>query len=99
MSSVVTMLLPTRKKLMITAAASSSFFALRMRPSGRSGVSPGSPCSSGMTATPVSNPERPSASLGRQDERGANMAHGLPCEVKSAAFQSPNAPGWWEKSW
>ena len=50
---------------MITAAVVSSFFVPRIRPAGCSSVSPGSPSTCGMTATPVSKPDRPSASLGK----------------------------------
>ena len=50
---------------MITAAVVSSFFVPRIRPVGFSSVSSGSPSTCGMTATPVSKPERPSASFGK----------------------------------
>ena len=63
-SIVVTMLLATSITLMMSAAAVSSFRVLRMRPRGRVSVSPASPLTSGITATPVSKPERPSASFG-----------------------------------
>ena len=49
---------------MITAAVSSSWRAPRMRPAGFCGVSSGSPSTSGITATPVSKPDSPSASFG-----------------------------------
>ena len=90
---VVTRLLPTRKKLMITAAVRSSFWALRMRPRGRSGSSWGSPRSSGITATPVSKPESPSASLGNSSTATASMRHGLPWVTNSACFHCASAWG------
>ncbi len=53
---------------MITAAVVSSRLAPRMRPVGRSAVSPASPLICGMTATPVSKPESPSASRGENEQ-------------------------------
>ena len=59
--------------LMISAAAVSSFFVLRIRPCGFRSVSSASPRTSGMTATPVSNPDKPSASFGNSSS--ATMRH------------------------
>ena len=50
---------------MIRAAVVSRVWVLRMRPTGRASVSPGGPCTRGITATPVSKPERPSARRGK----------------------------------
>ena len=47
--------------LMMSAAVSSSFFVLRIRPGRPSAL----PLTSGMTATPVSKPDSPRASLGK----------------------------------
>ena len=77
MSAVVAKLLVMRKPLMINAAVVSSLRVLRVRPRGRSGVSWGSPWTRGMTATPVSNPDRPRASLGKTIRATATMASGL----------------------
>ena len=44
---------------MIAAAVVRSLRVSRTRPTGRSSVSPGSPLTRGMTATPVSNPDNP----------------------------------------
>jgi len=65
-STAVTKLLVSSIALMISAAVRSSFFVFRMRPAGCCGVSVGSPCTSGITATPVSNPDNPSASFGNR---------------------------------
>ena len=64
---------------MISAAVGSSLRVLRMRPAGCSGVSVGSPWTSGMTATPVSKPDRPSASLGKSSRATPIITSGLPC--------------------
>jgi hypothetical protein len=66
-------LLPRRKTLMMSAAVISSLRVLRMRPAGRAGSSPSAPRTSGMTATPVSNPERPRASLGKRRSESPMM--------------------------
>ena len=74
---------------MMTAAAASSFWVLRIRPTGCSSSSPGPPSTWVATATPVSNPERPSASLGKTSSAIATMASGLPCSSVRVARQSP----------
>ena len=56
---------PSSSTVMISAAVSSNLRVLRMRPIGRCVVSAGSPLISGITATPVSKPLSPSASLGK----------------------------------
>ena len=66
---MVTKLLVIRKTLMISAAVVSRCRVLRMRPAGRSSVLAGSPSTSGITATPVSNPDRPEREL-REDQQG-----------------------------
>ncbi len=73
---------------MITAAVVSSFFAPRIRPAGFSSVSSASPWTCGMTATPVSNPERPSASFGNTTRAMAIIMKTLPCSAVSAVVQS-----------
>jgi hypothetical protein len=82
MSSVVQTLLPMSATLMMSAAVRSSFLVLRTRPSGRSGVSFGSPSTSGITATPVSNPDMPSASLGKSNSATPTIAVQLPCSCR-----------------
>jgi hypothetical protein len=64
---------------MIAAAPVSSFFVFSMRPRGFSRVSPASPLTSGMTTTPVSKPERPSASFGKRKSATATIIGALPC--------------------
>ena len=61
-----TTLLASRNTLMISAAADRSFLVLRILPAGLSSVSDASPRTSGMTATPVSKPDSPSASFGNR---------------------------------
>ena len=77
MSTVVAKLLVMRKPLMIRAAVISSLRVLRIRPRGRSGLSWGSPRTRGITATPVSNPDRPRAYLGKTTSATATMARGV----------------------
>lgn len=77
-----------RKMLMITAAVVSSFLAPWIRPAGRSGVSPGLPSICGMTATPVSNPDRPRASFGKITSATPIITRGLPRSATSAWDQS-----------
>ena len=48
---------------------------------------PASPLTSGITATPVSKPERPSASFGKSSSANASIISGLPCCATSAACQ------------
>ena len=72
------MLLPTSMTLMMSAAVVRSLRVLRMRPSGALSVSPGSPRTIGMTATPVSNPDSPSASLGNSNIATSAICTGLP---------------------
>ena len=76
---MVTKLLVIRKTLMITAALVSSRRVPRIRPAGRCSVSSASPSMCGMTATPVSKPDRPSASLGKTSSATATIMNGLPC--------------------
>ena len=79
---------------MMSAALVSRRPVLRMRPCGAASVSPGSPCTSGMTATPVSNPDSPSASFGNRNRATATIITGLPCVVNSAVRQSASNSGW-----
>ena len=93
MRSVVTRLLATRNRLIVTAAVTRSFRVLRIRPSGFDSVSVGAPWTSGMTATPVSNPERPSASFGNTRIATAAIAHGLPCAAQRFCCHSATRCG------
>jgi hypothetical protein len=77
-----------RKLDMMIAAVSSRRFAPRIRPAGSPGVSPGAPVICGITATPVSNPESPSASFGNTMSAIPTMTSGFPCCVVSALHQS-----------
>lgn len=63
--------------LMVSAAVSSSFLAPAMRSSGLASVSPGVCRICGITATPVSKPERPKASFGNTINAMAVIIHGL----------------------
>ncbi len=93
---VVTTLLRMSITLMMAAAPVSSFFVLRMRPAGCSGVSVGSPLTSGITTTPVSKPERPSASFGNRKSATSTIIIALPFTcgcAKSASFQLPSTCG------
>ena len=62
---------------MISAAVVSSLRASRIRPRGCAGVSPGSPRTCGITATPVSKPDSPSASFGKTSRATPTIASGL----------------------
>ena len=63
-------LLPISSTLMISAAVRAASCVLRMRPAAISASIAGSPLTSGITATPVSNPDSPSASFGKTQQRG-----------------------------
>ena len=78
---------------MMPAAVCSSHIVCLMRPFGLDGVSPGSPRTSGITATPVSNPDRPSASFGNSSSAMAAIIIGLPCCVSSASCHRPITSG------
>ena len=86
-------LLPTSATLMISAAVASSLFVLRILPIGFASVSPASPRTSGMTATPVSKPESPSASFGNRSRTKTTIIAGLPCEPATVAVQDENNSG------
>ena len=79
---------------MITAAVTSSFRVLRMRCSVRRPGSSPSPRTSGITATPVSNPESPRARRGNRITDRPIMASGLARPAKSASRQEWNTSGW-----
>ena len=65
-----------------------------IRPRGLASVSLGSPVTSGITATPVSNPDSPSASFGKSRNAIATTITGLPpCCVSSACRQLPITSG------
>jgi hypothetical protein len=82
-----------RNALMMIAADVSSRVAPRIRPAGFSGVSVGEPEICGITATPVSKPERPSASFGKTINAMPTMTRGLPCWVFRAVHQSLTTRG------
>ncbi len=94
MSSAETVLLPRSSTLMINAADTSSRCAPRIRPAGLASVSSGSPSTSGITATPVSNPDRPSASFGKSSSDTAAIRAQLWCSAKSASFHRGRYSGW-----
>ena len=63
---------------MITAAVVSSRRVPRIRPTGLLlGVASALPLICGITATPVSNPDRPSASFGNTSRAIPTITHGL----------------------
>ena len=78
---------------MMTAAVVSNRWVPRIRPAGRRGSSSGLPLTSGITATPVSNPDRPSASFGNTISATATIITGLGYAVCSAARQSTTTCG------
>ena len=94
-SRVVTIDEQTRKTLMVRAAVSSNFLAPAMRPVGRFSVSPGLDRICGMTATPVSNPERPKANLGKTRSAMAIIIHGLLCSAVRLSHQWSTGAGFW----
>ncbi len=93
MSSVVTRLDSTSAMLMMTAAVVRSLRAPAIRPSGRRSVSLGAPTICGITATPVSKPERPSASLGNTSRATPTTASQLGCCVVSRRVQAEISSG------
>ena len=78
---------------MMSAAVSRSLRVLRMRPAGFAGSSVASPRINGITATPVSNPLRPSASFGKiRKTTATSMSQSPPGTTAigdSAKTQSP----------
>lgn len=79
---------------MITAAVVSSLRVSRIRPVGFSYVSVGSPSTCGITATPVSKPDMPSASFGKTRSATPIIASGEECSAVIASVQSPILTGW-----
>ena len=73
---------------MIRAAVVRSLCAPRIRPAGFASVSSGLPWICGMTATPVSKPESPRASLGKTSRAMPIITRGFPCCWLRAAHQS-----------
>jgi hypothetical protein len=86
-------LLVTSSTLMMSAAVISSLRVFRIRPTGCASVSPGKPSTSGMTATPVSKPESPSASLGKRSIATTIILNGLPCVIVTSEPHSTTYPG------
>ena len=79
---------------MVSAAVVSSRRAPAMRPAGSCSVSVGAPRTSGITATPVSNPDSPSASLGNTSSATPTITSGSEYFPVSAVVQSPTTTGW-----
>jgi len=78
----------SRNTLMMSAAVVSNLRVSVIRPRSWSSVSAESPRTWGITATPVSNPESPSARRGKTSSATATMATGLPCAAVMALPQS-----------
>ena len=78
---------------MIRAAVVSSLRVSRIRPAGSRGVSVASPRTCGMTATPVSKPDMPSASLGKTSSATPTIASGEECWAVIASHQLPITTG------
>lgn len=78
---------------MMSAAVVSSVRVSRMRPTGFFSVSSASPWTWGITATPVSKPDRPSARRGKTSSATATIMIGLPCCVVSRVLQSETSDG------
>lgn len=83
-----------RKPDMVTAAVVSSRWVPRIRPAGRSRVSCTPPLICGITATPVSNPDSPSASLGNTISASATAITGSPWAAERLSHQFPTTAGW-----
>ena len=78
---------------MISAAVVSSFLVFRIRPVGSAALSVASPLTRGMTTTPVSNPDRPSASAGKTSSEAPSTASGEAWAAVTASVQSVTVPG------
>lgn len=88
LSRVVISLLAIRNTLIMSAAHNSSRWVWRMRPAGFCSVSSGLPLTSGISATPVSKPDKPSASFGKSRRDIPTIANGLAWLVKRALSHS-----------
>ncbi len=78
---------------MTRAAVVSSRRVPRIRPAGRASVSVAAPRTCGMTATPVSKPDMPSASLGKTSSATPTIATGEECSAVIALHQLPTTTG------
>ncbi|MCY1187112.1 hypothetical protein D9M73_280540 [compost metagenome] len=78
---------------MVSAAVSRSFLAPAMRPSGLASVSPGAFRIWGITATPVSKPDRPRANLGKTSRAMAIIIQGSECEAVRFSHQWSTGAG------
>ena len=78
------MLLPMRSTLMISAAVRSSFLRVADAPVRAHRIVAGSPFTSGITATPVSKPEKPERQLGKQTS-GATSIITRSCRAPATA--------------
>ena len=87
------MLEVNKNALMMIAAVVSRRFVPRMRPLGTPSASVFPPVICGITATPVSNPDRPSASFGNTMSAIPTTTNGLPFCVASAPHQSETSTG------
>ena len=76
----------------------SSFLAFVMRECRMAASVWPSPLISGITATPVSNPDRPRASLGKSSSPRASIMTGLLCCANRLWVQSETALGWVHKA-
>lgn len=93
-SSVVMKLVVTRKTLITTAAVVSNRRVPAMRPAGARSVSVSAPWTSGITATPVSKPDSPSASFGNTTRATPIITSGSLYLPVNAEDQSPTTVGW-----
>ena len=84
---------------MITAAVISSLRVLAIRPRGSFGSSSSSPLTSGMTATPVSNPDRPRASFGKMIRLMATTVSSPPPESGASRRYHRPASTWSRNAW
>ena len=89
----VTSALPMSSTLMMSAAVRSSLRVLAMRDRSSVASSSPSPATSGMTATPVSNPDRPSASLGNSSDATRDHHQRIRLLREQVARQSAIAVG------
>ena len=86
-STAVTKLETTSKTLIKMAAAASNLRVLAMRP----GIS--SPSTRGITETPVSKPERPSARRGNTSTAARTISRGPP-DMNKSPFHLAISSGW-----
>ena len=83
--------------LMIAAAVVSSLLRVANPPTGCSGLA-GLALDQGITATPVSNPDRPSASFGKSSSAKNTISATLGCCTNTADRHFEIASGWCQSS-